>query len=130
PIAWPCIRIVDAIAGAFFLFTPNTLPVDVTTCKQLPGVTRNKETIKTRRDIRRFKRFKNANHPHICTTRYKAASSAPSPRKQATTHKHAGSKATNPQTLFRALDRKSTRLNSSHVSISYAVFCLKKKTNI
>src|SRR5699024_12101620 len=27
-------------------------------------------------------------------------------------------------------DRKSTRLNSSHVSISYAVFCLKKKTNI
>src|SRR5699024_3153785 len=28
------------------------------------------------------------------------------------------------------IDRKSTRLNSSHVSISYAVFCLKKKTNI
>src|SRR5437868_14420237 len=28
-----------------------------------------------------------------------------------------------------ALDRKSTRLNSSHVSISYAVFCLKKKIN-
>src|SRR5699024_11558092 len=28
------------------------------------------------------------------------------------------------------LDRKSTRLNSSHVSISYAVFCLKKKNKI
>src|SRR5699024_11726857 len=27
----------------------------------------------------------------------------------------------------KAVDRKSTRLNSSHVSISYAVFCLKKK---
>src|SRR5437870_8329180 len=27
----------------------------------------------------------------------------------------------------RLLDRKSTRLNSSHVAISYAVFCLKKK---
>src|SRR4051812_49927744 len=27
----------------------------------------------------------------------------------------------------RLLDRKSTRLNSSHMSISYAVFCLKKK---
>src|SRR5438876_9293387 len=27
-------------------------------------------------------------------------------------------------------DRKSTRLNSSHPSISYAVFCLKKKTKI
>src|SRR3712207_8822828 len=26
-------------------------------------------------------------------------------------------------------DRKSTRLNSSHANISYAVFCLKKKTN-
>src|SRR5690606_39756496 len=26
------------------------------------------------------------------------------------------------------IDRKSTRLNSSHVKISYAVFCLKKKT--
>src|SRR5438067_8401573 len=30
----------------------------------------------------------------------------------------------------RVADRKSTRLNSSHVSISYAVFCLKKKKNI
>src|SRR5436853_4454991 len=28
------------------------------------------------------------------------------------------------------LDRKSTRLNSSHLGISYAVFCLKKKKNI
>src|SRR3989442_6363531 len=27
-------------------------------------------------------------------------------------------------------DRKSTRLNSSHVRISYAVFCLKKKTPV
>src|SRR5699024_12000418 len=37
----------------------------------------------------------------------------------------------NVETLFGLLtDRKSTRLNSSHVSISYAVFCLKKKTLI
>src|SRR5690606_41464905 len=39
----------------------------------------------------------------------------------------------NPKTLagskkVPARDRKSTRLNSSHVKISYAVFCLKKKT--
>src|SRR5437868_3623702 len=33
------------------------------------------------------------------------------------------------ETLSRLEDRKSTRLNSSHVSISYAVFCLKKKKN-
>src|SRR3989442_10433637 len=31
---------------------------------------------------------------------------------------------------FRLRDRKSTRLNSSHVRISYAVFCLKKKKEI
>src|SRR3712207_8616829 len=31
------------------------------------------------------------------------------------------------QPIVRVLDRKSTRLNSSHANISYAVFCLKKK---
>src|SRR5690606_40896173 len=32
------------------------------------------------------------------------------------------------ETYLASRDRKSTRLNSSHVKISYAVFCLKKKT--
>src|SRR5690349_23462631 len=32
-----------------------------------------------------------------------------------------------PETTLITKDRKSTRLNSSHVEISYAVFCLKKK---
>src|SRR5690606_41897188 len=32
--------------------------------------------------------------------------------------------------IVRPADRKSTRLNSSHVKISYAVFCLKKKKKI
>src|SRR5262245_65308462 len=31
------------------------------------------------------------------------------------------------QEVVKELDRKSTRLNSSHLGISYAVFCLKKK---
>src|SRR3712207_7245767 len=31
--------------------------------------------------------------------------------------------------MLYSLDRKSTRLNSSHANISYAVFCLKKKNN-
>src|SRR3712207_7955072 len=31
--------------------------------------------------------------------------------------------------LYLTVDRKSTRLNSSHANISYAVFCLKKKKN-
>src|SRR5439155_2848864 len=39
--------------------------------------------------------------------------------------KHIG--ASMKRTLVVGLDRKSTRLNSSHVAISYAVFCLKKK---
>src|SRR5256885_12007545 len=33
----------------------------------------------------------------------------------------------NPRELLGGRDRKSTRLNSSHLVISYAVFCLKKK---
>src|SRR2546421_2354575 len=33
------------------------------------------------------------------------------------------------QSVHLGLDRKSTRLNSSHDQISYAVFCLKKKKN-
>src|SRR5690348_17757389 len=39
---------------------------------------------------------------------------------------HAGH-ATDPNRAAGGQDRKSTRLNSSHPSISYAVFCLKKK---
>src|SRR5690606_41628429 len=40
---------------------------------------------------------------------------------------HADPRGLRRQPPFR--DRKSTRLNSSHVKISYAVFCLKKKRN-
>src|SRR4051812_50139928 len=39
----------------------------------------------------------------------------------------AAAHAINGNRSWRAPDRKSTRLNSSHMSISYAVFCLKKK---
>src|SRR5690606_39677182 len=40
---------------------------------------------------------------------------------------HAGIPANLDPADYSSLDRKSTRLNSSHVKISYAVFCLKKK---
>src|SRR5256884_7292048 len=40
-----------------------------------------------------------------------------------------GPPGTGKTTVARLLDRKSTRLNSSHGYISYAVFCLKKKNN-
>src|SRR5699024_12847741 len=36
----------------------------------------------------------------------------------------------NSKRIKSGLDRKSTRLNSSHVSISYAVFCLKKTNTV
>src|SRR5947209_14279920 len=45
---------------------------------------------------------------------------APSPRFVAPQH---------PPATPQSPDRKSTRLNSSHANISYAVFCLKKKNN-
>src|SRR5690242_21580931 len=40
---------------------------------------------------------------------------------------HPGQGMQVPQGSLAPIDRKSTRLNSSHMSISYAVFCLKKK---
>src|SRR3712207_8880517 len=40
------------------------------------------------------------------------------------------SRASQCKNNFKQLDRKSTRLNSSHANISYAVFCLKKKISI
>src|SRR3712207_8304848 len=36
-------------------------------------------------------------------------------------------KVASPLKWYQRIDRKSTRLNSSHANISYAVFCLKKK---
>src|SRR5690242_21248431 len=38
-----------------------------------------------------------------------------------------GGRGPDPRRSCERIDRKSTRLNSSHMSISYAVFCLKKK---
>src|SRR5688500_20048016 len=43
------------------------------------------------------------------------------------TRRTAVSRRTAAGTRYRRSDRKSTRLNSSHLVISYAVFCLKKK---
>src|SRR2546426_6749798 len=47
----------------------------------------------------------------------------------ATTFPFADGKYRDPVTGVEDGDRKSTRLNSSHLVISYAVFCLKKKKN-
>src|SRR5438477_9497407 len=49
-------------------------------------------------------------------------------RSHARSHQDRFSPRTHPRDYV-CRDRKSTRLNSSHMSISYAVFCLKKKKN-
>src|SRR5690625_3665908 len=54
-----------------------------------------------------------AGEPHIVGTDLVGDSNSPGKRAR--------------QPLLAFADRKSTRLNSSHVAISYAVFCLKKK---
>src|SRR5947199_2420617 len=53
-----------------------------------------------------------------------SADEAHSFREEARTHPFVGA------VYGSRVDRKSTRLNSSHLGISYAVFCLKKKKNL
>src|SRR5256885_10805855 len=55
-----------------------------------------------------------------------SSSAAGSP---ASRSRSASTKPASPAECSRPRDRKSTRLNSSHLVISYAVFCLKKKKN-
>src|SRR5690625_2356820 len=50
-----------------------------------------------------------------------------SPKNQGNTNKTKQGQSNKPQQNQNKKDRKSTRLNSSHVASSYAVFCLKKK---
>src|SRR3712207_8095132 len=57
--------------------------------------------------------------------RQDSALSAFPPADRQERHNHSGTAV--PRVGAALLDRKSTRLNSSHANISYAVFCLKKK---
>src|SRR5437660_9022050 len=56
-------------------------------------------------------------------------SPSPSSRSRVRTRRRFPQRSTRFSKKTQASDRKSTRLNSSHVAISYAVFCLKKKKN-
>src|SRR2546430_10280415 len=62
-------------------------------------------------------------HAPAKTTAHPAAAAKPQPKAVATPRTPVESVS-----LIDKNDRKSTRLNSSHSQISYAVFCLKKKT--
>src|SRR5699024_11353768 len=60
------------------------------------------------------------------TRKKKSPSAAPPPADLFPKNAALQSQASDSGAAFACPDRKSTRLNSSHVSISYAVFCLKK----
>src|SRR5690349_23043215 len=61
--------------------------------------------------------------PSVTVTGWPAVSAVASPSGRASTRKTSFCRCSREKIT----DRKSTRLNSSHVEISYAVFCLKKK---
>src|SRR6267378_6842487 len=85
---------------------------------------------------REVKRVRQATVCHTCPTSAQTAGPLTSP--EAMARRQAFAPSPHPAGGVRGLrvlrsdwglgDRKSTRLNSSHVEISYAVFCLKKKT--
>src|SRR5688572_32502241 len=66
---------------------------------------------------------------HACFGRFESRNRAASTTASATTTSSATT-TTRRSRCTQLVDRKSTRLNSSHSQISYAVFCLKKKTYI
>src|SRR5438477_9750626 len=61
------------------------------------------------------------------TTLFRSKMPAPKPSSQPSRRQVSISLLACSRIVIAILDRKSTRLNSSHMSISYAVFCLKKK---
>src|SRR5437868_9929038 len=82
------------------------------------------------RDVSIVVRSLPASGPQALTVRASAEDGALLAREPATIAPDEASVAVRlplPTELRNRVDRKSTRLNSSHVSISYAVFCLKKK---
>src|SRR2546430_9706756 len=70
-------------------------------------------------------RGRNAGIRGYCSTRTSATHTRKTP--SATSRRQAGPADGGPRSPRARQDRKSTRLNSSHSQISYAVFCLKKK---
>src|SRR3712207_7029529 len=69
-------------------------------------------------------------HDALPIFRFRAAgltSSRTAPRQRGHRRSRKNSVRSAPHSSARTPDRKSTRLNSSHANISYAVFCLKKK---
>src|SRR3712207_8518724 len=81
--------------------------------------------------IRRPPRF--ALFPYTTLFRSTAESDGLARRRSPVTHRERGRSGTTSGAVrvqqAGSEDRKSTRLNSSHANISYAVFCLKKKKN-
>src|SRR5690242_21626407 len=89
--------------------------------------------------IRHFLSYRHRHHPHLHSFPTRRSSDlTKSPSMQKTSRRKflqssavlTASAMIGSSFSFKKQDRKSTRLNSSHMSISYAVFCLKKKKPI
>src|SRR5690349_24184451 len=87
----------------------STLFPYTTLFRSIPGIERR---VRRQADV-----HSSSSAPPVVALRLATPPSPPVPRRWAPA----------PPGARTTLDRKSTRLNSSHVEISYAVFCLKKK---
>src|SRR5207245_9051811 len=108
---------LSAFVSLNHIVAPSTLPL-------LPSPTLFRPPSASRRparDQRAPESVRSASSRRFCSAPY----AAQSPRRSASCERVHASSA---RWAAAAGDRKSTRLNSSHGSISYAVFCLQKKT--
>src|SRR5690606_41627779 len=80
------------------------------------------------RDLHSFPTRRSSDLAPWCERPTRRSSPNPTRHPRRPTRQPGYSTSTASRTAATCPDRKSTRLNSSHVKISYAVFCLKKKT--
>src|SRR2546426_5538840 len=95
--------------------------------QQIPGACL--ESAPARNSPRRIARTLCVRGPQACTPAHRSAC-VHVPRAGLHVEEHACTRVVLTCTPKNMRDRKSTRLNSSHLVISYAVFCLKKKKKI
>src|SRR5439155_19312866 len=105
---------------------PNTLPLPVPLCSPLTFFVHDTESFTYQLFFFFFLRIRRPPRSTLFpyTTLFRSRNRAFRTRRKS----RCSSPRNRPRTPGRSrIDRKSTRLNSSHVAISYAVFCLKKK---
>src|SRR5947199_4797670 len=125
----PAVQAVRPLHGCFLLPVSQQYPQIPQIISRAPGQDRVTQPRKKRKCIASLKEIsriesrllRTLERPAVCH-RARPGAIAVNPVSPRTQHRHLLSRD-----FFHARDRKSTRLNSSHLGISYAVFCLKKK---